>query len=312
MSLAPKTGASKTSGQPYRLVAKDGVTLEARIWAPAHSKGTLVILTGRTEYTQKYSAFATQMTTEGWAVTAMDWRGQGLSQRLLPDPRRGHVESFADYQLDMAAYLALLQQQSLPKPWIMVAHSMGGCIGLRTLLDPHPFKGVIFSAPMWGIVIPTGSPPGVQRILAAAVRMGLGRRYVPAPALQDISIIQSDLFQDNPLTSDRQTWDWLRSHLTENPDLALAGPTIRWTILALQECEKLAQAPCPKLPCLTLLGGQESIVSPAFIQQRMARWPQGQLLTLPQARHEVLMEAAPLRAQALQAIRTFSDQILTA
>jgi uncharacterized membrane protein YbhN (UPF0104 family) len=38
----------------------------------------------------------------------IDWRGQGLADRMLPDRRIGHVGKFSDYQTDLAAVLRLV------------------------------------------------------------------------------------------------------------------------------------------------------------------------------------------------------------
>ena len=41
----------------------------------------------------------------------MDWRGQGHSSRQLADPRKGHVESFSDFEIDVETFM---QQVVLP------------------------------------------------------------------------------------------------------------------------------------------------------------------------------------------------------
>ena len=310
MTFAPPAGALLESGRPFRLTTSDHIGLRAVIWPQpdTKAKGTIVILPGRTEYCEKYARVAADLNAQGYAVSALDWRGQGLSQRLLPDPRKGHVESFGDYQKDMTVYLALLESQNLPRPWFMLAHSMGGCIGLRALESDHPFKAAIFSAPMWDIIIPEGGPKRPERILSLACRMGLGSRYAPPPAPRDVSLIEDDLFEGNPLTQDRPTWDWLRAHLHGNPQLTLAGPTVRWLLEALTECKALSLRPSPALPCLTTLGTEESIVSPKAIHDRINRWPLARLVTLPQCQHEAMMEIPTIRASFFAQLNSFLDQ----
>jgi predicted alpha/beta hydrolase len=33
----------------------------------------------------------------GFAVAILDWRGQGLSDRALPNARKGHIYDFSEY-----------------------------------------------------------------------------------------------------------------------------------------------------------------------------------------------------------------------
>src|ERR1700761_9309877 len=79
----------------------DGLTLRYARWEPpAGRKGTVCIFQGRTEYVEKYFETVRDLRARGFAVATFDWRGQGLSQRLLPDPLKGHVQRFSDYQID--------------------------------------------------------------------------------------------------------------------------------------------------------------------------------------------------------------------
>ena len=49
------------------------------------------------------------------------------------------------------------------------------------------------------------------------------------------------------------------------------------------------------MPMLVSVGSDEKVVSPQAIRDRAARWPQSELLTIPGAKHEILMESDPLR-----------------
>ena len=71
----------------------------------------------------------------GYASLAIDWRGQGIADRMTPNRAIGHVGHFNDYQKDLAAVLTYARERDLPKPYFMIGHSMGGCIGLRSLIE---------------------------------------------------------------------------------------------------------------------------------------------------------------------------------
>src|SRR5580700_11863366 len=80
----------------------DGVNLRYARWQPpAGRRGTVCIFQGRSEWIEKYFEVVRDLHARGFAVATLDWRGQGLSERLLRDPRKGHVTSFAKYGIDL-------------------------------------------------------------------------------------------------------------------------------------------------------------------------------------------------------------------
>ncbi|MEC9103944.1 MAG: alpha/beta hydrolase, partial [Pseudomonadota bacterium] len=66
------------------------------------------------------------------------------------------------------------------------------------------------------------------------------------------------------------------------------------------------------LPCLTFLGDAEAIVDPARVLTRMHNWPEGELVMLPDARHEVLMETPETRAKIFDRLIPFLNDHATA
>ncbi len=141
--------------QTLTLEASDGVRLRGALWRGANgdgSRGLVLLLNGRTEFIEKCAVAAAALVARGFAVASLDWRGQGLSQRLTDTPLKGHVGKFTDYHLDLAALMAHREVAALPGPRLILAHSMGGTIGLgaikRGLVAPG---AVITSAPMLGI-----------------------------------------------------------------------------------------------------------------------------------------------------------------
>ena len=130
----------------FWLTASDGVRLRGVVWAGGR-RGTAVLFPGRTEFAEKYGRVARALVARGFAVAVIDWRGQGLSDRPPLNPMLGHVEDFRDYQRDVAALLDLVAGLALPGPALLFAHSMGGCIGLRTLLERSDFaRGGVLGA----------------------------------------------------------------------------------------------------------------------------------------------------------------------
>lgn len=304
MAQAPyfEDAAGLPGGVASWLTASDGVRIRMVRWPIKAAKGTVFILPGRTEYAEKYGRIATLLAERGYASLAIDWRGQGLADRLLADRQIGHVESFTDFQRDLTAVIDAAA--GMPRPWVMLAHSMGGCIGLRALMGDHPFDGAAFSAPMWGINIPPMLRPVAIGLASASRKLKLGDRT--APGQKRASYVEDESFGANALTTDEESWNWMRSHLRAHPELGLGGPSLNWLHEALAETRALHAMLSPDLPALAWLGSDESIVDPARIRARMARWTLGGLEILPSQRHEVLMESPARRAARVDEITAFA------
>ena len=216
---------------------------------PEGTKGTVLLFPGRTEYVEKYGQVAREFGQRGFASIAVDWRGQGLGDRMLAK-NIGHVGEFLDYQHDVKAVMAAVEELGLPKPYYLMAHSMGGCIGLRALMNGMPVKAAGFSAPMWGLA-PSPMVP-VAWILSTALRpIGLGDMRAPTTPEITYVLLQNSKTTRSPQTSKRE---YMRHQVTLYSDLALGGPSVRWLNEALHEMLALSKMPAPDVPCITFRG----------------------------------------------------------
>lgn len=285
-------------GQAFWLKAADGVRLRAGLWQQG-AKGTVLLFPGRTEYIEKYGRLATDLAARGYSTFAIDWRGQGLADHLAPDPLIGHVNRFADFQKDVAALLKAAQALALPKPFHLMAHSMGGCIGLRALMNGLPVKSAVFSAPMWGIGLKPHLRPAAWVLTTAARLAGRGSHY--APGTGPVIYTRDAPFADNSLTTDPDMWAYMCRQVTTHAGLALGGPSMTWVNEALWEMARLRRGPFPGLPTLIALGSRERVVNPAAIRMVKSRWPGATFLELPGSEHEMIMETLPIRTRFLTA-----------
>lgn len=300
-------GGGLVDGRAIWCRAQDGLRLRLGVWPddPGRMRGTVLLFPGRTEYLEKYGVTATALAGRGLATLAIDWRGQGLADRLLADRNIGHVARFGDYQHDVAAMLAAADRLALPRPFYLLGHSMGGAIGLRALHGGMAVRAACFTAPMWGIAM---SPPVrlLARVLTAPRHLGgLGQFYVPGTG--PLSYVAATAFEGNLLTSDPGMYRMLQRQIRDHPDLSLGGPSLTWLGEALGEVRALARAPLPDLPALTLLGGNERIVNTGTVRRIMEWWPRGTLHEFPGAEHEILMETPALRTEAIDRAVTLFD-----
>ncbi len=297
------TGADGAAA--YWAVTDDGLRIRVGVFPCKDAKGTVLLFPGRTEYIEKYARTAADLAARGYAMLAVDWRGQGLADRLIADRRLGHVGRFADYQRDVAAALDVARAADLPRPWHVLGHSMGGAIALRAVLEGINVKSAVFTGPMWGIVMAPVLRPAAWALYLAGGPLGFDRRLPPTTTAE--SYLASSPFEGNTLTTDRAMWDEMKRQVTTEPGLALGGPTIRWVGEALRECRWLMRQPARALPAICVAGSDEAIVTVPAMRERMARWPGGRFVSIPGAQHEVLMEAPAIRARLLDDIAAHMD-----
>lgn len=292
-------------GAAWWLNTSDGVRLRAGLWHPKAEGGTVLLFPGRTEYIEKYGRAARQFAARGLATMAVDWRGQGLADRLSGDAMTGDVMQFPDYQHDVAAMVKAARALDVPRPWHLLAHSMGGCIGLRAVMEGLDVASAVFSAPMWGIQMGAGLRPFAWSVAWGLRHLGLGHLYAPSTGAEHY--VLSEPFETNKLTNDPEMWGYMARQLEAHPELGIGGPSLRWLHEALREMRALAARPSPALPCLTLLGSNEGIVEVGRIHDRMAHWPGGRLEMVPGGRHETLMDTPAVQARLFAMICDFYD-----
>ncbi len=277
-------------GAAHWAQSSDGHRVRLGAWPRAEAKGTVLIFPGRTEFIEKYDICAAQLAERGFASMAIDWRGQGLADRLLDNPLIGHVAQFTDYQKDVDALVRAARTLEMPRPFFLIAHSMGGAIGLRATMEGLSVQATAFTGPMWGIKLAPHLRPVAWVLSHVMPFVGRGDGLPPGTKIEHH--VLTDSFEGNLLTRDREQFDGMRKQLQAHPELALGGPSFVWLREALRETRHLASRSSPNLPCLTFVGTNERIVELSAIQTRMAAWPRGTLELVEDGEHEVLMDSA--------------------
>ena len=293
------TGAIKT---------RDGVSLRFARWAPPPGRrGTVVIMQGRTEYIEKYFETVRDLRARGFAAATFDWRGQGLSDRVLPDRRKGYVRNFSDYAIDLQAVMEQVVLPDCPPPIFAIAHSMGGAIAIKSLNDGSRwFERVVVSAPM--LALPSSSPL-LMNIAAPVARLmrlvGRGSAYVP---MGTSAAAGTENFIGNILTSDPVRYARNAAVLEAEPDLGLGSPTVAWADSALRLMKQFREpgfAARIRQPLLLVAAGADQVVSTAAIENFGMNLLAGRHLIIAGSRHEILQEQEHYRAQFWAAFDAF-------
>lgn len=297
MSLTPAPFLSEIAfgaagGAAHWAQTSDGIRIRLGVWERPGAKGTVLIFPGRTEFIEKYDLCADTLAQRGFASMAIDWRGQGLADRLLDNPLMGHVAHFPDYQKDVDAMVRAARTLDMPRPFFLLAHSMGGAIGLRAAMEGLSVQATAFTGPMWGIRIAPHLRPVAWALSHMMPHMGQGHLLPPGTRIEHH--VLADGFEDNLLTRDPEQFEMMRKQLEVHPELALGGPSFVWLREALLETRHLAGRPSPSLPCITFMGTNERIVDVPAVKRRMSTWKRGTLELVDGGEHEVLMENATI------------------
>src|SRR5271163_4805665 len=250
------------------LKTPDGVSLRFARWLPpAGRKGTVVILQGRAEWIEKYFETVRDLRARGFAVAALDWRGQGLSERALSDRRKGYVRDFSEYDTDLETFMREIVLPDCPPPIFAIGHSTGANVLIRAAHRGHRwFDRMVLTAPLialGGVDYSMGTGAIVVRALDLA---GFGSMYVPKT---DTSIVESRPFVGNILTSDPVRYARNAAVLEAEPALALGAPTVAWLDSAFRAMAEMHQRSFPahiRQPILIVAGGSDVVVSTPAIE----------------------------------------------
>ncbi|MEO9340631.1 alpha/beta hydrolase [Mesorhizobium sp. SB112] len=267
--------------------------------------GTVVILTGRNECIEKYFETTRDLSGRGLGVATFDLRGQGASDRLLRDPKRGYVRSFQDYVRDLEQFFAEIVLPDCPGPYYLLAHSAGALIALLAAESlVNRIQRMVLLTPFLDLPGQIPSMKGVERLATALTFMGLGRLYAPGgkPSAAERK------FADNKVTSDPERFARNRLLYDSYPQLELAAPTVAWlraaakAVAIVRDPEFMERV---RIPTLFLSAGADTVVSSRAVEDYARRLRSGSLLTIDGAKHELLQETDFFRDQCLAAFDAF-------
>ena len=294
--VATKDAPIPDGARAFWFQGAGGVTLRAAV-APAlgPSRGSVILSPGRTEPLEKYFETIAELQQRGFCVLIHDWRGQGLSQRMLDDRLKGHADGHGAFLDDFRILLDGMEAE-LPRPWIAFGHSMGGALtALALAAGETRFAAAFLTAPMMGVAAVRQLPQAAHLIAQTMGGMGHAGDYI----LKDGHDPMLGPYEKNVLTHDKRRYERYRDQLKACPDLALGGVTWGWLAFALDCAVRLARPSAAKkadLP-LTVVGASEDhLVLNGPARKYAERAPQGRYAEIAGAFHEVLMETDPRRA----------------
>jgi alpha-beta hydrolase superfamily lysophospholipase len=193
-----------------RFTAAGGLSLYRQDWRPeAATRAAVVLVHGVGEHSGRYANLVGPLVDDGYAVYGYDQRGHGRS----PGPRV-HIDRWAEYRDDLAAFLRLVGEQASGRPLVIYGHSMGSLVVLDYLLEwprierPPGLIGAIVS----GVALEPAGVGSPLLVVIARVLSGVRPRQslklgIDAAALsRDPEVVEA--YRADPLVSSRATVLW--------------------------------------------------------------------------------------------------------
>lgn len=306
--LTPKQKRRRLSppgGKFGHFYSKDRNQLRYGYWPPLKepqpkTKGTVFILPGRREFIEKYFETVADLLDKRYAVAVLDWRHHGKSGRALPNPQKNHAGNFSRLATDLGDFLDQADKKKFPKPWVVLAHSMGAHLFLRFLAE-HPdqqerLSKAVLSAPMLGVNLGPLPKPLVNWLIARAKKKGKMASYAPFQGNYGKAYQDERAF--DKLTSDRERFEdeaWL---IMKTPALALGGVTYGWLEAAFKSFAFMKNPELAKritLPICVIIPGREKVVDKKATEEFIKNLPNITTVHLKGARHELLKEKDEIR-----------------
>lgn len=290
----------------------DSVTLRYAKAVINETGPAIILLGGRSESYQKFRELIYDLCQQGYSVYCLDHRGQGMSDRLLNNPHKGHVEYFRDYVTDLRFFIDIVITPSHHDKKYLLAHSMGGAISSLYLQRYHnDFAAAVLSSPMFGINFGQ-IPRPIASVYSKAMHIvnqliNTESFYAPGKG----GFTQSP-FENNQLTHCPLRFNLYRRSFAFYPQTQLGGPTINWLQQSIKACRQAIQCAGEiQTPTIILQAGDDEIVL-AEAQNQFCQALHKQQdhqadapILIPGAAHEIFLESDIFRIPALTVALNF-------
>lgn len=282
---------------------------------PAAQK--IVISPGRCESYLKYKEHIFELYENGYSIYIVDHRGQGLSERLITQTHKGHVERFDDYANDLHHFITTIvnPNRTTPLPYL-IAHSMGSAISLRMFqLYPKVIHKAVLLSPM--IAINTSKIPDFVAVLFVRIMNKINKCLSNQPwYFFGQSSFQVRPFQHNRQTHCQQRYNAYLTLYKECERIQLGGVTINWLNEAFKTEKKLLKNLHKiETPLCVMQASKDRVIDnhklKAFCKKLHHLSPRiisKDPTLINQARHELLFEKDSIRDHVFSVILDFFNE----
>lgn len=287
----------------FDFMGADGAVLRAAVFEAANARGGVVLMAGRSEFIEKYFESIRDLQARGLSVATMDWRGQGLSDRMLPEREKGHILDFGTFRADLRKFTDEVARTRCAGPLFLFTHSMGGAPALQLLADGYDaYAGAVLCAPMTRLF-----DDPMKRLFArivARTACALGGARNPVFGVKEHSLA----FEDNVLTSDIVRHQRFADLQAAGPNAVIREPTYGWLKAATDAIDDLhrhRRFDRLKTPVRIISAERDQLVSVRDHGLLASRSPLIDVVTVKGALHEIMMERDAIRDQYFAAVDEF-------
>lgn len=205
----------------YFINMDDGLKIRVCHWLQKreNSTGTIFLQQGHNEFIEKYYETIQEFIDRGYSVICFDWRGQGMSDRIIEDVNKSFIKNFKRHDEDLKNIIEKIIDPFFPKPLIGIGHSMGGCLMLSAFHDhPTKFDYGVLSAPMLGF-------KNENFLRTASSIMNFFRKDTDYLIGSKPNMGIETSFEENDLTRDKDRYKRIQMLIRKKPSIRLWGVT---------------------------------------------------------------------------------------
>lgn len=267
------------------LKADDGTVLNFYHACPDDPKASVVIVHGMAEFFGKYREYIWYLYREGFEVFFMEQRGHGYSGGKAPEMDVIYIDSYRTYVNDLSLFIKeKVKPLTEGRPLLMIAHSMGGCIG-ALYLEEHPdvFKGAILSSPM--LKLKGASYPPIARLLIRVFGLLTGRMKKLAPGQKHFN---PDSRVEGSSAMSHARYYFQLGLRKNDPHYQMTGASLSWALASMSATTKVIKnAGKIKTPVTVMTAGCDHLIDPAGYEAFKEKVPHANIHHYPTSRHEI-------------------------
>ncbi len=264
--------------------------------------GTVLLQQGHNEFIEKYYETIQEFLDRNYNVVAFDWRGQGMSQKIINDNHKQYIEDFAIHDQDLEFIIDKIITNNFNGPLIGIGHSMGGCILLSALKkNAHKFEKIILSAPMLGF----RSEKLLMNMIEIFNFLLPKELFMPG---SKPNMGKETPFEKNELTTDKKRYARTQQLVRLKKEIRLWGVTIAFAKAVKNRLLKIRQkgwAEDIKSKILIINSINDKVVSSDHIIEMARRLKNCEIINFDSCEHELFMEKDYFRNKLWKKIDSF-------
>ena len=263
----------------------DGTRLRYFIAAHDKPRASIVIVHGMAEFIEKYREYMWYLNQAGYRVFFMEQRGHGYSEGKVRQHDVIYVNSYDTYVKDLHKFISdVVKPASEGLPLLMIAHSMGGCIG-SLYLEEHPdvFKAAILSSPMFKMKGADYSPFMETLIGIFGAITGKSKKLAPNQKHFDPN---AQIEVSSALSVPR--FEYQLKKRRADLHYQASSASLGWAVASMKATRKvIVNAENIRIPVAVMTAGADHLIDPAGYEAFKEKVPHAVFHSYENSRHEI-------------------------